>query len=72
MNSSEITQTAKDLEDQQNTINSLNDDIDAIEDDVKASFPNLPRSTQAAIIADRQKSLLTKKNTLINEYNSKL
>jgi uncharacterized protein YukE len=42
MNSSEITQTAKDLEDKQNAINALNDNIEAIKDEVQASFPNLP------------------------------
>ena len=72
MNSSEITQTAKDLEDKQNAINALNDNIEAIKDEVQASFPNLPWSQQAAIISDRTSKLNKDKNVLINEYNSKL
>lgn len=72
MNSSEITQTAKDLENQQNEINKVNDLLDLVEDEVKAQYPNLTRTQQASIIADRQKSIGRTKNTLINEYNSKL
>ena len=72
MNSEEITSTAKDLEGKQNAINELNATIDWIKEDVQKEYSHLPRSSQAAIIADRTNKLNKSKNALVNEYNSKL
>ncbi len=72
MNNPELTTSSAKLSDLQWEVNDYNDEIDKIEDQVKEQYPNLPSSAQAAIIADRQKSLLRAKNTKLNEYNTEL
>jgi len=72
LNSDEINQTATELEAQQNAINEKNDKIEALEDEIRAEYPKATNFEISAIYSDRVKALNREKNTLVNEYNSKL
>lgn len=72
LNSDAIRNEAKWLEGLQNDINSIDDELDRIEEDVKKEFPTLEESKQNSIIRDRRKNIIREKNTLVNQYNSKL
>ena len=71
-NSSEYKQVVTDLENKQNEINIMNDNIRDIAEDIESLHKWVPASVINWIIADKTKSLTNQKNTLINEYNSKL
>ncbi len=73
MNSPELTTSSGKLADLEWEVNALNDDIDAIEDQLIADwFGKLPSAVFNSLVADKQKALLRKKNTKLNEYNTEL
>lgn len=72
LNSDEINNEAKWLENLQNDISSVDAELEKIEDDVRKEYPTLEESKQNAIIRDRRKNIIREKNSLVNQYNSKL
>jgi len=71
-NSEDYKKLGSEISAKKDEIDVINDSIRDIADDIKSLHKWVPASVINWIIADKTKILTNKKNTLINEYNSKL
>jgi len=71
-NNPELDTLRADMEGLQNEIWEIDDAIDFSLEDIQAQYPNLPRWAQQALLARKNRDLIRQKNSLVNQYNSKL
>jgi len=72
LNSDEINETSKGVEDLKNKINSKDDELDRLEENIRKDYSYLNESQINKIIRDESKNINREKNTLINQYKAKL